>query len=183
MIYVTHDQIEAMTLANRIAVMKGGIIQQLDTPEVIYNRPANRFVAGFIGSPAMSFLSGTLERGATPRFTTGNLSIPLDRYEFVSGSGPGGETALGIRPEHIIIGDPASDSPNTTDDGRRFWLEGKVRLLEPTGADTIVWTELAGQPLTIRVTADQKLKVGQPFRFALDLSRLSLFSAGTGARL
>ena len=179
MIYVTHDQIEAMTLANRIAVMKGGIIQQLDTPEVIYNRPANRFVAGFIGSPAMSFLNGTVEGGVSPRFTASGLTVPLDRYDFDSSATGPLEAALGVRPEHIIVGNPASG----LEEGRWLWLEGKVRLLEPTGADTIVWTEVAGQPLTIRVTADQRLKVGEQFHYALDLTRLSLFNAGTGVRL
>ena len=80
MIYVTHDQIEAMTLADRIAVMKGGVIQQLDAPQAIYNRPVNRFVAGFLGSPAMNFLEGELVE--TPAFKIGTISVPLARYKF-----------------------------------------------------------------------------------------------------
>jgi len=99
MIYVTHDQIEALTLADRIAVMKGGIIQQLDDPRTIYNKPANLFVAGFIGSPAMSFLDGEIVDGV---FKTGDLSIALDGYD-------GGKlldnskVRLGLRPEHIEV--------------------------------------------------------------------------------
>src|SRR3954471_15483147 len=76
MIYVTHDQIEAMTLADRIAVMKGGLIQQLDAPQAIYNRPVNRFVAGFIGSPGMNFLEGALEGEGTPAFRAGDIAVP-----------------------------------------------------------------------------------------------------------
>src|SRR5690606_26772563 len=81
MIYVTHDQIEAMTLADRIAVMRGGIIQQLDTPQSIYSRPVNRFVAGFIGSPGMNFIEGEVKTGAGYSFSAGDIAIPLDRYE------------------------------------------------------------------------------------------------------
>ena len=86
MIYVTHDQIEAMTLADRIAVMKGGVIQQLDAPQAIYNRPVNRFVAGFIGSPAMNFLDGALDGQATPAFRAGDIVVPLSRYGFDNGA-------------------------------------------------------------------------------------------------
>src|SRR5215468_2504496 len=82
MVYVTHDQIEAMTLADRIAVMKSGRIQQLGAPHEIYSRPLNRFVAGFIGSPQMNFFSGELESGPPPAFRAGDMRVPLDRYTF-----------------------------------------------------------------------------------------------------
>src|SRR6185312_5077697 len=97
MIYVTHDQIEAMTLADRIAVMKGGVIQQLDAPQTIYNRPVNRFVAGFLGSPAMNFLDGQVEAGTDMAFKAGDVSIPLDRYAFDKTGSGGGAGVFGIR--------------------------------------------------------------------------------------
>src|SRR5690606_37040244 len=102
MIYVTHDQIEAMTLADRIAAMRGGIIQQLDAPQAIYNRPVNRFVAGFIGSPGMNFIEGVLEGDAgKPRFRAGDLTIDLSRYPFEGSAPQGGKVVLGVRPENV----------------------------------------------------------------------------------
>jgi multiple sugar transport system ATP-binding protein len=183
MIYVTHDQIEAMTLADRIAVMKGGIIQQLDDPHTIYNRPKNLFVAGFIGSPAMTFLSGkitSLNGGLA--VDVGGVVVPLGRYQFEAGaSAPaaGTEVVLGVRPEHIITGNPTDG----TEDGRRFWTKGQVKMLEPTGADTILWTEVGGQNLTVRVDSDHEVALYANFDFAFDLDRASLFDKASGNRL
>jgi multiple sugar transport system ATP-binding protein len=178
MIYVTHDQIEAMTLADRIAVMKDGVIQQLAAPRDIYNRPANRFVAGFIGSPAMSFLNGIVEAdGGAPSFTLGPLSLPLTAYEFAANPAPNGPAILGIRPEHVMLDGGRSVS------GGHPCFRGKVDLVEPTGADTILWTELAGQALTIRVDSQAPITVDEDISFALDLSRASLFDGETGNRL
>src|ERR687898_711255 len=104
MIYVTHDQIEAMTLADRIAVMKDQRIQQLGSPLDIYYRPANLFVAGFVGSPRMNFVEGRLEQaGNGPAFVVGNRRLPLDGYEFGVRPEPDRPVTLGIRPEHIAI--------------------------------------------------------------------------------
>ncbi|TIW41803.1 MAG: ABC transporter ATP-binding protein, partial [Mesorhizobium sp.] len=103
MIYVTHDQIEAMTLADRIAVMKGGVIQQLDAPQTIYNRPVNRFVAGFLGSPAMNFLDGRLEKDdGNWHFVAEDVRIPLATYAFEKEPVPGA-AVFGIRPEHVAF--------------------------------------------------------------------------------
>src|SRR6478609_7637771 len=105
MIYVTHDQIEALTLADRIAVMKDRIIQQLGTPNEIYRRPANRFVASFVGSPAMNFLRGTFAiSGGAPCFAAAGLSISLDGYAFDARPEVGAPVELGIRPEHVEAG-------------------------------------------------------------------------------
>ena len=102
MIYVTHDQIEAMTLADRIAVMKGGLIQQLGAPQDIYKRPVNRFVAGFIGSPGMNFLEGEVRmQGGAPRFVAEGIDIPLANYKFDAAGAKAGAAVLGIRPEHV----------------------------------------------------------------------------------
>ena len=176
MIYVTHDQIEAMTLADRIAVMKGGVIQQLDAPQVIYNRPVNRFVAGFLGSPAMNFLKGQLEPGETPAFKADGISVPLDRYQF---EGDGGRTSkpcvFGIRPEHIVLGDAARTMP--------FTAETSVEIVDPMGSDTLVWTKLGGQIVSFRVEADKVLRNGDAIRIGFDPARASLFDAETDERL
>ena len=106
MIYVTHDQIEALTLADRIAVMKGGVIQQLDAPQTIYNRPVNRFVAGFIGSPAMNFIDGEVDAAADRRSRPGSSRCRLQNYAFGNGAWRRRRRALGVRPEHIACRQP-----------------------------------------------------------------------------
>jgi multiple sugar transport system ATP-binding protein len=173
MIYVTHDQIEAMTLADRIAVMKGGVIQQLDAPQAIYNRPVNRFVAGFLGSPAMNFLDGELTAG--PTFQAGAISIPLSRYTFDSAEGRTGAAVLGIRPEHIIFSDPAKKSP--------FSQQVEVELVEPMGSDTLVWTKFGGQNLSFRVESEKHLNVGDKVLIGFDPARASIFDMTAGSRI
>jgi multiple sugar transport system ATP-binding protein len=174
MIYVTHDQIEAMTLADRIAVMRGGIIQQLDTPKVIYSRPVNRYVAGFIGSPGMNFLLGECEGGATPTFRADGISIPLTGYEF-SGGARGGQAEFGIRPEHVVIGDNAASAP--------FQTDVEVEIVEPMGSDTLVWSKLAGQNLAFRVESERPVEVGERVRIGFDPGRASVFDAQSGDRI
>jgi multiple sugar transport system ATP-binding protein len=173
MIYVTHDQIEAMTLADRIAVMKGGVIQQLDAPQTIYNRPVNRFVAGFLGSPAMNFLDGQVEAGAA--FKTGNVSIPLDRYAFDAGGNSSGPCVFGIRPEHIAFGEAANTMP--------FAIDAAVEIVEPMGSDTLVWTKLGGHNFSFRVEAEKTLRNGEPIRIGFDPARASLFDTQSGNRI
>jgi multiple sugar transport system ATP-binding protein len=175
MIYVTHDQIEAMTLADRIAVMRGGIIQQLDAPQAIYNRPANRFVAGFIGSPSMNFIEGELKNGATPTFNAGDLSVKLDRYGFDGNGRAECAAAFGIRPEHISFGDAARSQP--------FTKEVEVDIVEPMGSDTLVWAKLGKQNLSFRVEAEKHLKPGDKLLIGFDPARASLFDGATGGRL
>lgn len=177
MIYVTHDQIEAMTLADRIAVMKGGRIQQLAPPHEIYNRPANRFVAGFLGSPAMNFLDGRIVEGKAVE--VGRVKIPLGRYA-ASGAlpPPGTPVTLGVRPEHIQV---LAESHG--EGGRYVPADGRIVMLEPTGADTIVWTNLGGLPLTIRVDGETPVRLDQTIRYAIDLDRASLFVTETGERV
>ncbi|XDA99963.1 sn-glycerol-3-phosphate ABC transporter ATP-binding protein UgpC [Sulfitobacter sp. LCG007] len=171
MVYVTHDQIEALTLADRIAVMRGGIIQQLDDPATIYNKPCNLFVAGFIGSPMMSFLDGRIEQGrGIPRFRIGDLTIALDGYD---GEIPNAdrEAILGVRPEHIaILPEDAEGIPAT------------IEIEEPMGSDSLVWTSLAGQPLSIRVPADKAPRRGSPVRLGFDISKASIFDKSSEMR-
>ncbi|MFN3546919.1 MAG: ABC transporter ATP-binding protein [Mesorhizobium sp.] len=174
MIYVTHDQIEALTLADRIAVMKGGVIQQLDGPQAIYNRPVNRFVAGFIGSPGMNFLDGRVSRDGGPAFLVGDLRIPLDRYEFSSADGAGA-AALGIRPEHVALDDAGAAMP--------FTQEVVVEIVEPMGSDTLVWTTLGGHNFTFRAPSERTLKNRERITIGFDPARASIFDAATDARL
>ncbi|MCV3239343.1 ABC transporter ATP-binding protein [Mesorhizobium sp. ZC-5] len=173
MIYVTHDQIEAMTLADRIAVMKGGVIQQLDAPQAIYNRPVNRFVAGFLGSPAMNFIDG--EVGTGPAFKTGSISVPLDRYTFDGADSHTGPAVLGIRPEHISFGDAAKSAP--------FSQQVQVELVEPMGSDTLVWTKFGGHNLSFRVEAEKPLNVGDQVLIGFDPARASIFDTAAGNRI
>ena len=107
MIYVTHDQVEAMTLADRISIMKDGLIEQFDTPEVIYAKPCNKYVADFIGSPAMNLFAGNLNG---TNFTCDGFTVDVAGYEFADGTRTDGAAWLGIRPEHIVTGDVAQGS-------------------------------------------------------------------------
>src|SRR5262245_42854630 len=174
MIYVTHDQIEAMTLADRIAVMFGGEIQQLDTPQAIYNHPVNRFVAGFIGSPGMNFLDGAVDTNGEATFRSGEIAVPLSRYGFHKNSAAADKAVLGVRPEHVVYGDVASGQP--------YSKEVEVDVVEPMGSDTLVWGKLGGQNLSFRVDAEKRLKVGDRIKIGFDPARASLFD-GTGRRL
>ncbi|WP_299698676.1 ABC transporter ATP-binding protein [uncultured Tateyamaria sp.] len=171
MIYVTHDQVEAMTLADRIAIMKGGIIQQLDTPTEIYNRPRNKYVAGFIGSPEINFFEGEVEQGA---FSTGGERFSLDGYAF-QGAATGGSAWLGIRPEHILSGDAAKDLPVTA--------EVTVDIVEPMGSDTLAWAALAGVPLRIRMDGQAAVSTGDRILIGFDPARASMFDKSTEERL
>jgi multiple sugar transport system ATP-binding protein len=172
MIYVTHDQIEAMTLADRIAVMKDQRIQQLGSPLEIYYRPANRFVAGFVGSPRMNFVEGRLEQaGDGPAFVVADRRLPLHGYEFRVPPEPGQPVTLGIRPEHISL------------DGAGNWAGFTVELVEPLGADSLVWCTDGGLSLEVRTAGERAPRPGTPMALGIDLRRISLFSADGGARL
>src|SRR5690606_33003409 len=120
MIYVTHDQIEALTLADRIAAMKNGVIQQLADPHTIYNKPVNLYVAGFIGSPQMNMLDGSVSDDV---FTAEDgTAIPVGSYGFSAPVAPGTRAVLGIRPEHVVLGEEAQKMP--------FSLEAEIEIVE-----------------------------------------------------
>ena len=131
MIYVTHDQIEALTLADRIAVMHGGVIQQLATPKEIYQRPLNLFVAGFVGSPAMNFVSGELRVNSDPLLVRSDgVAINLYGYDFAKPPVSGRKAVLGVRPEQIHIEERLEASTV---------LPLELNLVEPMGADSLLW--------------------------------------------
>jgi multiple sugar transport system ATP-binding protein len=171
MIYVTHDQIEAMTLADRIAIMREGRIQQLSSPDDIYNRPQTKYVADFIGSPSMNFFEGKIE-GDT--FRTADLTIGLAGYEWANG--PGSGTAyLGVRPEHVVAGPAAQQAP--------FQAEIVVDLFEPTGADTLVYSRLGGIDFHFRLDGQEKVRTGDRMQIGFDVARSSIFGRATETRL
>jgi multiple sugar transport system ATP-binding protein len=162
MIYVTHDQIEALTLADRIAVMKDQRIQQLGTPSEIYNRPANLFVAGFVGSPRMNFVEGRLEAdGNRLLFVKDRRRLALDGYAFGGRPEAGAPVTLGVRPEHLT---PVEDGAD--------WPDFRVEIV----AD-------GGLSLEVRVPGDQTIASGTRLGLSLDPQRVSLFTPESGARL
>ncbi|MFM2388796.1 MAG: sn-glycerol-3-phosphate transporter ATP-binding protein UgpC [Pseudomonadota bacterium] len=172
MVYVTHDQIEALTLADRIAVMKGGVIQQLAGPLEIYNRPSNLFVAGFIGSPSMNFLQGqTVDSGRAFQF--GSTRIDLAGYE-------GGavldrdHAILGVRPEHITVSTTPLAGPS---------ISAEVEIDENLGADSLLWLKAEGVNLSVRVPVEGRLPPGTKVHLGLDIPKASLFDAKTEQRI
>ena len=174
MIYVTHDQIEALTLADRIAVMQSGVIQQLDTPHKVYREPQSRFVAAFVGSPAMNFLPGRIEsRDGSPVFVNDDLNVPLAGYAFRSPP-TGAPATLGIRPEHIVTGAGGHD-------GR---LSAQVEMIEPMGADSLVWCRI-GRATTISVRLGEMVRSGrgETLPIAIPADRVSMFDDASGERL
>jgi multiple sugar transport system ATP-binding protein len=172
MIYVTHDQIEAMTLADRIAIMRDGVIQQLADPHTIYNKPVNLFVAGFIGSPTMNFLDGKLSGSG---FALGDTSVTLNGYEFSSSPAVETEAVLGVRPEHIFVGGDAEKMP--------FRVQSEIDLVEPMGSETVGWSKVGGQSIKFRTSSDIHLATGQKITLGFDPARGSVFDTASGKRL
>jgi multiple sugar transport system ATP-binding protein len=167
MIYVTHDQVEAMTLASRVVVMQAGQVQQIGTPLEVYERPANRFVAGFLGAPAMAFVDGEVDGAG--RFKAGDLSV-APGAGCCSGAVAGRAAVLGVRPEHVAI----------RADGA---LAGTVSLVEPMGNHQVVWLRCGAHLLASLVHGDGVYAPGQAVRFAIDAQRVSLFDPQSGNRL
>ena len=179
MVHVTHDQVEALTLATRLAVMHGGCIQQLGPPAEVYARPANRYVAGFIGSPGMNFLDGTISmHGGTPQFQAAGLTLDLSAYRF-SGRPPeqGESIVLGVRPEQLRQG----GAPNGAPDGALL-AQGTVTLVEPLGGHEVVWFDCAGVTLAAVNHEARGFRIGDAAHFQVNAATVSLFSSGSGAR-
>jgi multiple sugar transport system ATP-binding protein len=166
-IYVTHDQIEAMTMADKIVVMNAGRVEQIGAPLELYDNPANLFVAGFIGSPAMNFVPGRTVaggRGFEVELAEG-LRIAAPRTELPLAAGR--EVTLGVRPEHFAV----------TADG----LPAEVIVVEPTGADTQIFCKLAGSEVSAVVRERHTFRPGETIRLTPQLAYM--FDPGTGARI
>jgi multiple sugar transport system ATP-binding protein len=173
MIFVTHDQVEAMTLADRIVIMRAGHIQQIGSPLEVYHRPANMFVAGFIGSPSMNLMRGQLVRAngaASVRLASG-VEVPLSQPLDV---GEGREVVLGLRPDDVAVGD---DAP------ARWSVEATVAVVEPLGSQSLVFLDLAGAEIV--GTADGRAipRVGSRVRLSVDLAHAHLFDAASEKRV
>ncbi|MBN9021054.1 MAG: ABC transporter ATP-binding protein [Rhizobiales bacterium] len=153
MIYVTHDQIEALTLADRVAVMHGGVIQQLAPPKEIYRRPVNRFVAGFVGSPAMNFVPGTLvaaDGAPAVRLADGTL-VGMGGYDFAAPPGADRAVVLGVRPEQMDVNHASGPSA----------LPVEVTLIDPMGADSLLWGTVGADTVAIRIGPDETFAKGR----------------------
>ena len=174
-VYVTHDQSEALTMSDRVAVFNDGVIQQLADPHTIYTKPLNKYVADFIGSPSINFLDGEIEAGSTPVFKTGEIAIPLANYEFSGDKAATGPASFGIRPEHVVVGDQAEGMPYTS--------EVLIEVVEPMGSDTLAWATLAGQDFRFRVDGQSPLREGDTERIGFDPARASIFDAETELRM
>ncbi len=188
MLYVTHDQVEAMTMGTRICVMKDGEVQQIDAPLTLYHQPANLFVAGFLGSPPMNFVHGRLTAdGADGFLFKENDGVIVGRFaaaerpalrDFV-----GKEIVLGVRPEDIALrpGDSAPASRRSTPDGQ---FQAIVDIVEPMGAETNFYLQTGNHTVISRSQAavDQR-EVGHRLRFAIDLAKAHLFDPVTTRRI
>src|SRR5262245_28039199 len=172
-IYVTHDQVEAMTLADRLIVMNAGVADQIGTPMDVYERPASVFVAGFIGSPSMNFLAGKVAADAQSIDLAGTgaarVTLPLARP---TSAKPGAPVALGVRPEHL---QPASDGP----------LAFEIELAEPLGADTLLHGRFgeARELVTVRQAGHVIARPGEKRQFKAEPGHLHLFDSQSGRRL
>ena len=181
-VYVTHDQIEAMTLATKIAVLKDGEVQQVGTPAQIYNKPSNLFVADFMGSPAMNLIEGiiALENGVARVVLqrAGSTAISLSLPAMETALKDGQKVILGIRPEAIT--DPASADQQSK---HIDIINARVDVVEPAGADTFVVTHIAGKEVTARLRADIDVESGTNVDFAFNMDKAVLFDPATTVRI
>jgi multiple sugar transport system ATP-binding protein len=172
MIYVTHDQVEAMTMGHRIVVMKDGVVQQVDTPKAIYDRPANQFVAGFIGSPTMSFLPVRVEAHDGALYARGagfSVRIPDERRGTLA-SASLDDAVLGVRPEDVSL--------HVQSDGA---IPAIVDVVEPLGSEQVLYLNAGGAQITARASADAVVATGDAIALGINANRMHLFDGASGA--
>ncbi|TMW70258.1 ABC transporter ATP-binding protein [Alteribacter natronophilus] len=174
-IYVTHDQTEAMTMATRIVVMKDGLVQQVGRPKDIYDYPENVFVGGFIGSPAMNFLSGKLVNGYFEMGDT-KVKIPEGKMKLL-GQYENKDLILGVRPEDI------HDEPVFLESSRETQLEAKIDVAELMGAETFLYSKIGEQEFIARVDSRTDITSGNSVQLALDMNKAHFFDADTEERI
>jgi multiple sugar transport system ATP-binding protein len=166
-VYVTHDQVEAMTMADRIVVMRDGVVEQAGLPLDLYDRPATMFVAGFIGSPSMNLLKGSIRINGKPSFVTdGGVELPL---KYAPGGSEGRPCVYGIRPEHLALGGEA--------------IKAEVSVVEPTGSETQVFAKVGGHKIVGVFRERVVARPGEAIMLSPNLDAVHLFDAATGARL
>lgn len=168
MVFVTHDQIEAMTMADRIVVLHGGVVQQYDTPEVVYERPANQFVAGFIGSPTMNFFHVELRDDIT-LFSHDGATVPLDAVSRRRLAAAAGKGVLGVRPEHLDVVDSEAAG-----------IPVQIKLVEPLGSDTLIHFDVGGTSAIARVDPSRKPKLGERVYLMPQTDKIHLFDPANG---
>ncbi len=174
MVYVTHDQVEAMTMATRIAVMRHGVVEQYDTPKAIYDQPQTLYVAGFIGSPGMNFLHGRLQQDAAgPQIVVGGQAISLNGYGFRQAPAAPLDAVLGVRPEDLSLAGT----------GQALLKGVAVESCELLGADTIVWLQAGEQRLALRCSPAQAPEAGSRVDLHFEVARASVFDRATEQRL
>ncbi len=176
-IYVTHDQTEAMTLGTRIVVMKDGIVQQVDTPQNLYNNPGNLFVAGFIGSPQMNFMDAKVEaKGNDVTLRVGQFGIKLPAAKakkLIDGGYAGKTVVMGIRPEHVHDSEEfLKASPDTV-------IESTIRVYELLGAEVFLYFDFQGSSMTARVDPRTTARTGDKVKFALEADKIHVFDKET----
>lgn len=178
MIYVTHDQVEAMTMGDRIVVMKDGLIQQVAPPLELYDHPANIFVAGFIGSPPMNFFEGRIEsEGGGLRFSGGAINVrPHDSHQKALAAWAGKPVTFGIRPEDL-----AATSPESGPADRQ--VRATVEVIEPMGSETYLYLSAGGRNFIARVDAGSRAAVGQPIVLTARMERAHFFDTASGAAI
>src|SRR5687768_16111268 len=189
MIYVTHDQVEAMTLGDRIVVMNEGHVQQIDTPMRLYDHPANRFVAGFIGSPAMNFIEGTITAGDQPVFNARgdafSLNIPQSLAERVVDL-VGKTVVMGIRPEDVSVAPPSGPAlfaGESTIVHPPVLAPATLDIVEALGNEVFVYARVGEFSITARISPQPLPKAGEPVTLAFDLAKAHFFDQGDGRRV
>ena len=178
-IYVTHDQVEAMTMGTRIVVMKDGIVQQVDTPQNIYNYPTNLFVAGFMGSPQMNFIDGVVEKSGDDIFASFNgnkIKFPADKAKELKAY-VGKEVTFGIRPQSL------SDDKELIANNPQSTIVGDIEVVEHMGAESYVYTKVGSASINIRIEGTTNLKVGEKAKIYLDSNKLHVFDKDTTLRV
>ena len=183
-VYVTHDQIEAMTLATKIAVLKDGVLQQFGTPAEIYNNPSNMFVADFMGSPAMNLLTVAVEKNGADyaisldRGDGQALTLPLKNAPQALGDYVGKQVVFGIRPEALTDPDGADRNAGAVVEG-----DCLIDVVEPAGSDTFAVTRLGGKHVVARLRADARIVAGQASRLAFNLDKAVFFDPTSQGRI
>ncbi|MBU1333918.1 MAG: sn-glycerol-3-phosphate ABC transporter ATP-binding protein UgpC [Alphaproteobacteria bacterium] len=167
MVYVTHDQIEAMTMADIIVVMRDGVVEQIGDPLALYDRPDNVFVASFIGSPAMNLLQGSIKEQSFR--TADGASFPVNAATATAAAGK--SVIYGIRPEHFTLGEPGEG------------IEATIRLFEPTGSETYIAAMVGGQQLGVLLRQRLRASVGDTIWLRIDPAQVHIFDAATDQRI
>jgi multiple sugar transport system ATP-binding protein len=173
MVYVTHDQVEAMTMGQRIAVMSMGLLQQVGTPQELYDHPKNRFVAGFIGSPSMNFVDVPAGSGVT-ELHHGGVHIPLPPQYREALAGAGSSVVVGFRPEHLELGDLA---------GTFATVEGRADVVEYLGNEELLHVSVEGSDIVAIVDSSHRVRPGDTVALKLPVEKLHMFDPESGDRL